>query len=66
MVVFDDETPYNIIKQIKPKYIVKGGDYTIEEVVGHDLAEVRLFPTVEGYSSSYTIERMNENISNRT
>jgi D-beta-D-heptose 7-phosphate kinase/D-beta-D-heptose 1-phosphate adenosyltransferase len=64
VVVFDEETPYNIIKQIKPKYIVKGGDYTVEEVVGHDLAEVRLFPTVEGYSSSYTIGRINEDTSN--
>ena len=66
VVVFNEETPYNIIKQIKPDFIVKGGDYTVEEVVGNDLAEVRLFPTVEGYSSSYTIGRINEDTSNRT
>jgi D-beta-D-heptose 7-phosphate kinase/D-beta-D-heptose 1-phosphate adenosyltransferase len=66
VVVFNEETPYNIIKQIKPDFIVKGGDYTVEEVVGNDLAEVRLFPTVKGYSSSYTIGRINEDTSNRT
>jgi D-beta-D-heptose 7-phosphate kinase / D-beta-D-heptose 1-phosphate adenosyltransferase len=54
--VFDDDTPYNLIKKLKPALIVKGGDYTIEQVVGHDIAEVRIVPTVEGYSTTRIIE----------
>ena len=38
---------------IRPDIIVKGGDYTVETVVEHDLAEVYLVPTVEGYSIDY-------------
>ena len=56
VVVFDDDTPYEIIKELKPHVIVKGGDYTIEQVVGHDLADVHLVSTVEGYSTTNIIE----------
>lgn len=56
VVVFDNDTPYELIKELKPHVIVKGGDYTIETVVGHDLAEVHLVPTVEGYSTTKIIE----------
>ena len=54
--VFDQDTPYELIKYIQPNKIVKGGDYTVETVVGHDLAEVYLIPTVEGYSTTNIIE----------
>jgi D-beta-D-heptose 7-phosphate kinase / D-beta-D-heptose 1-phosphate adenosyltransferase len=56
VVVFDEDTPYELIKDLKPYVIVKGGDYTVEQVVGHDLAEVHLVPTVEGYSTTNIIE----------
>ena len=56
VVVFDEDTPYELIKKIKPHVIVKGGDYTVETVVGHDLADVHLVPTVEGYSTTEIIE----------
>jgi rfaE bifunctional protein nucleotidyltransferase chain/domain len=56
VIVFDDDTPYKLIKDLKPHVIVKGGDYTVEQVVGHDLAEVHLVPTVEGYSTTNIIE----------
>ena len=49
VVVFDEDTPYRLIKEIVPHVIVKGGDYTVEQVVGHDLAEVHLVPTVKVY-----------------
>ena len=55
--VFHNDTPYNLIKKIKPAIIVKGGDYTVEQVVGHDLAPVHLVPTVEGYSTTKIIEK---------
>jgi D-beta-D-heptose 7-phosphate kinase/D-beta-D-heptose 1-phosphate adenosyltransferase len=56
VVVFDEDTPYKLIKLIKPSIIVKGGDYTVEQVVGHDLADVHIVPTVEGYSTTKIIE----------
>lgn len=56
VVVFDEDTPYNLIKKLKPALIVKGGDYTVETVVGHELADVHLVSTVEGYSTTRIIE----------
>jgi len=55
VVIFDEDTPINIIKQIKPDIIVKGGDYSIEEVVGNNLAKVVIFNTVGEYSTTKTI-----------
>ena len=56
VIVFDEDTPYRLIKEVVPHVIVKGGDYTVEQVVGHDLADVHLVPTVEGYSTTQIIE----------
>ena len=56
VVVFDEDTPYELIKELRPHLIVKGGDYTVETVVGHDLADVHLVPTVKGYSTTQIIE----------
>jgi D-beta-D-heptose 7-phosphate kinase/D-beta-D-heptose 1-phosphate adenosyltransferase len=56
VVIFDDDTPYKLIKSLSPDIIVKGGDYTVEQVVGHDLATVVIFPVVEGYSTTRIIE----------
>ena len=50
--IFDEETPYNLIKKIHPDIIVKGGDYNVDNVVGSDLCEVRIFDYVEGYSTT--------------
>ena len=61
VIIFEEETPINLIKKIKPDIIVKGGDYKPEDVVGAELAEVRIFKTVDGYSTTSTIQ----NISNR-
>ena len=56
VIVFHEDTPYELIKELKPHVIVKGGDYTVDEVVGHDLADVHLVQTVEGYSTTSIIE----------
>ena len=55
--VFEQDTPYELIKHIQPNLIVKGGDYIVETVVGHDLAEVYIVPTVDGYSTTEIIEK---------
>jgi D-beta-D-heptose 7-phosphate kinase/D-beta-D-heptose 1-phosphate adenosyltransferase len=60
VIIFNGDTPYELIKDLKPDIITKGGDYkTIEEVVGNDLAEVIIIPFTEGYSTTKTLERLN-------
>ena len=59
VIVFEQDTPYELIKELKPDMIVKGGDYTVEEIVGHNLAPVHIVPTVTGYSSTKIIEVIN-------
>ena len=56
VIVFEEETPYNLIKDLKPDIIVKGGDYLPEDVVGGNLCEVRIFNYVKGYSTTRTIQ----------
>ena len=60
VVFFDEATPYEIIKKIKPDIIVKGGDYTKDSVVGNDMAEVRIFKYIDGYSTSKIIENISD------
>ena len=59
VIIFEDDTPYDLISELRPDIIVKGGDYTIDTVVGNDLVdEVRIVQLVEGKSTSETIEKM--------
>lgn len=55
VVIFNEDTPYELIKQIKPNLITKGGDYYPDRVVGADLAPVVIIPYLEGYSSTRII-----------
>ena len=55
--IFEEETPYELIKKIKPDIIVKGGDYTVKSVIGNKLAEVRIFNHVKGYSTTKILEQ---------
>lgn len=57
VIIFDEDTPYELIKKLNPDMIVKGGDYTVEEVVGHDIVPVKIIPTVEGFSTTSIIEK---------
>ena len=56
VLIFDEDTPYNIIKSVNPDLIVKGGDYKPEEVIGNDLCEVVIFDYVDGYSTSKILQ----------
>ena len=56
--IFQEDTPYEFIKSMKPDLIVKGGDYIPELGAGHDLCEVKIFETKEGYSSSGLIAQV--------
>ncbi|MCS7164558.1 MAG: D-glycero-beta-D-manno-heptose 1-phosphate adenylyltransferase [Thermodesulfovibrio sp.] len=62
---FDEETPYNLIKLLKPDVLVKGGDWKVENIVGADLVrEVYSLPYVEGVSTTGIIERVLTKYSN--
>jgi D-beta-D-heptose 7-phosphate kinase/D-beta-D-heptose 1-phosphate adenosyltransferase len=59
VVIFDDDTPLNLIKLIQPDILVKGGDYEGKKIVGQDIAkEVKLVKFIDGKSTTKTIERM--------
>lgn len=61
VVLFDEETPYELIKTLQPDVLVKGADYQIEQIVGGDIVlgrggEIKTIAFVDGYSTS-TIEK---------
>lgn len=63
VVLFDEDTPYNLIKTVQPDVLVKGSDYKPEEIVGYDVVtakggKVVTVDLVEGYSTTKTIEKM--------
>ena len=62
VVVFDQETPLELIRRVRPKVLAKGGDYRHEEVVGHELVEsdggeVILVDLMPGFSTSKIVRR---------
>ena len=59
VIIFDEDTPYELIKKVKPDIITKGGDYQSRDVVGNDLAEVIIIPFVNGYSTTGILEKIN-------
>jgi rfaE bifunctional protein nucleotidyltransferase chain/domain len=57
VVLFDEETPYELIKTIQPDFLVKGRDYKIKEIVGHDIVlarggKVKTIELTPGYSTT--------------
>ena len=61
VVIFDEDTPYELIKTLKPDILVKGADYEGKEVVGADLVEkVELIAFEEGFSTSLIIDKIKE------
>src|SRR5437762_2796654 len=62
VVLFDEDTPIKLIAQIKPSVLVKGGDYTREQVVGHEIVEaeggqVLLVDVLPGFSTSSLVKQ---------
>ncbi len=63
VVLFDEETPLDLIRALKPNVLVKGGDYTVETVVGHvDViaagGRVEIVPTVQGFSTTNLVKKL--------
>jgi D-beta-D-heptose 7-phosphate kinase/D-beta-D-heptose 1-phosphate adenosyltransferase len=63
VVLFDGDTPLDLIERLKPDVLVKGADYSREAIVGADLVESRggrvvRVPLVDDYSTTSMVERL--------
>ena len=63
IIIFEEDTPKNLIEQVKPNILVKGGDYQIDNIVGADFVmknggQVLTIPFVDGYSSTKIIQAL--------
>ncbi|MEA3353777.1 MAG: D-glycero-beta-D-manno-heptose-7-phosphate kinase [Campylobacterota bacterium] len=59
VVIFDEDTPYELIKKVQPDTLVKGADYEGKEVVGSDIAkQTKLVTFIDGKSTTKTIEKI--------
>jgi D-glycero-beta-D-manno-heptose 1-phosphate adenylyltransferase len=64
VVIFDEDTPLELIKMIKPDVLVKGGDYTLEQIVGaKEVAasggKIIINPIVQGFSTTGVLKKIN-------
>ena len=62
IILFEEDTPLNLIRALQPDILVKGGDYRIEEIVGYNEVtswggKVATIPLLEGYSTTSIISR---------
>ncbi|KAA3649137.1 MAG: D-glycero-beta-D-manno-heptose 1-phosphate adenylyltransferase [Bacteroidetes bacterium] len=62
VVIFNESTPYELIKLVQPDVLVKGSDYKIEQIVGYDIleakgGEVRTIDFLEGFSTSSIVQK---------
>jgi rfaE bifunctional protein nucleotidyltransferase chain/domain len=64
VILFDEDTPLNLINELQPDVLIKGGDYTLETIVGAKEVlsyggKVEIIPFLEGYSTTNVIEKIN-------
>ena len=65
VIKFEEQTPENLIKDIVPDVLVKGGDYNIEDIVGYQIVvqnggQVKTLSFHDGYSSTNYIDKINK------
>ncbi len=63
VVLFNDDTPLELITAVQPDILVKGDDYTVEQIVGHEVVkarggEVKTVPLVKGYSTTKIVNKI--------
>jgi len=63
VILFDENTPYNLIKNLLPDILIKGKDYTVENIIGADIVlknngEIITIDLVKGYSTTKIFERI--------
>ena len=65
VIIFEEDTPFELIKKIKPDYIVKGGDYKPEDVVGNNITKVIIFNYNENYSTTKALNKLQNSSKNK-
>lgn len=70
VILFDEETPYELIAMVQPNVLVKGADYKTEEIAGHDIVlagggEVVTIPLTEGYSTTAILSQLHDQAKNK-
>lgn len=65
VVIFNEETPYQLIEQVVPDVLVKGSEYQVEEIAGHDVVlaaggKVERISLTEGFSTSGLIQKIKD------
>ncbi len=63
VIIFNEETPIDLIERVQPNILVKGGDWKVDQIVGHEFVlslggEVKSLQFKEGYSTSSTLEKI--------
>jgi rfaE bifunctional protein nucleotidyltransferase chain/domain len=59
VVIFDEDTPYDLIVSLQPDIVTKGGDYLPQNVVGYGLSRVVVLPYVDGKSTTRILNHEN-------
>ena len=65
VILFDEDTPAELIRRVQPDVLVKGGDYTLDNIVGADFVlqnggTVTTIPFVDGYSTTLTLQKISQ------
>lgn len=63
VVLFDEDTPYNLIKKVQPDVLIKGSDYNAENIVGYDIVKAKggkviTIDFIDGYSTTSIINKL--------
>jgi bifunctional ADP-heptose synthase (sugar kinase/adenylyltransferase) len=63
VVIFNEDTPYELISLIQPDVLVKGGDYELDQIIGKDIIDaknglVKTIDLIPGYSTTSILNRL--------
>ena len=64
VILFEEDTPYHLIQEVQPNILIKGGDYSIDTIVGADIVlqnggVVETIPIVDGFSTTCILKQVN-------
>ena len=68
VIIFDEDTPYELIKKIRPDVLVKGGDWEVKDIVGSDIVlekggKVENLSFIDGHSTTSVIDKIRQVLS---
>ena len=68
--IFEQDTPFELIQMVRPDFLIKGGDYRVEDIVGRDFVEsyggqVHTIPLIPGRSTTGIIEKIKSQLTNK-